>query len=165
MELSLALAVGRSGRRAAPEAAMLHAAPHLPPSDTDYTPARKYADERRVLGLSTGPHILSLYRPKLAGLTDADSRQLPRRVGRHIRIAGVLEACRTTTTQTGKTIAFLTLDDEFGLFEVTAFPDACRGDLRFNRYGPWLVAGTVEDQYGAILVAAQRISRAKTNDQ
>ena len=60
---------------------------------------------------------------------------------------------------------FLTMDDEFGLFEVTVFPDAMRrlGPLLGSDppYGPYVIEGTVEDQYGAVTICAQRVELYK----
>ncbi len=157
MELDLSLA-GRAGWARSGEA-LLPAQPTVPSLSDDYSGARKYADERRILGISTREHIMGLFRPHLADRVDADSRQLPRRVGRAVRIAGVLEAYRTTATQKGQTMSFLTLEDEWGLFEVTVFPDARkRMRINFSRYGPYIVAGRVEEQYDSITITADRVS-------
>ena len=138
--------------------ALLSAAPTVP-RIADYPRPRKYADERRLLGISVREHIMSLFRPRLAGRTDADSRDLPGRVGRRVKIAGVVEAYRTAPTRTGQTMTFLTLDDEWGLFEITVFPDARRrARLNLNRYGPYLAEGRVEEQYDSVTVTADRVS-------
>jgi DNA polymerase III alpha subunit len=53
---------------------------------------------------------------------------------------------------------FLTLEDEFGLFEVTLFPDVYRRcGSSFTHYGPYVVTGKVEQQYGALTVSADRV--------
>jgi len=145
---------------------LLAAAPEAPAGLGDYPPRRKRADERRVLGVTVGEHLLTGWRPRLAGRVDADSRSLADRVGRRIRIAGLLEARRTTGTADGRTMTFLTFQDEHGLFEVTVFPpgktsQGCfpAGALpRLDRYGPYVVTGRVEDQYGSPAVAAGRVA-------
>ena len=102
--------------------------------------------------------MLSLYRPTLAGRTDADSRRLGALVGRTVVIAGMLEARRLTRTQAGREMLFLTLDDEYGLFESTVFPAAARELPRtFDAYGPYLITGKVERQYDSIGIAAERV--------
>jgi hypothetical protein len=54
---------------------------------------------------------------------------------------------------------FLTLDGEQGLFEVTVFPDACRSLRgRMDGYGPYVVGGIVEDQYGSLTISARQVS-------
>jgi len=137
---------------------LLPAEPTVPDVAEDYAAARKYADQRHILGISIGEHVMALFRPRLAGLVDADSRDIPGRIGRPIRLAGLLEAARTTSTGTGGTVRFLTLDDEFGLFEVTIFPDAAANIHLARRYGPYVVEGTVEDQYDSLSVSARRVT-------
>jgi DNA-directed DNA polymerase III PolC len=140
--------------RTAGQELLLTAGPSIPHIAEDYSPTRKYADQRRVLGISVREHILELYRPGLAGSVDADSRDLPGRLGRGVRIAGVLEAQRTAQTQTGQTMMFLTMEDEFGMFEVTVFPSTYAALGVLDRYGPYVIAGTAEEQYGSINVNA-----------
>lgn len=53
---------------------------------------------------------------------------------------------------------FLTLEDEYGLFEVTLMPGvARRGGGDFLRYGPYVVTGRVEDQYDSLSITAERV--------
>ena len=125
----------------------------------DYSDARKYADERRILGISVGPHIMSIRRRHLGDRVNTDSRQLAAMVGGHVRIAGVLEAIRTATTQRGGKMIFLTLDDEFGLFEVTIFPNVRkRTRAAFNYQGTYVVSGRVQEQYGTVTITADSVA-------
>ena len=128
----------------------------LPAEPNDYSTVRKLADERRILGISVGPHVMAMWRPSLHNEVTIDSRHLAANVGKNVRIAGVLEAMRTTLTQQGSHVTFLTLDDEFGLFEAVVFergrPQSVRG------YGPHVVDGRVQRQYDTITVVADRIS-------
>jgi DNA polymerase-3 subunit alpha len=134
--------------------------PNLPPLPGDFSPLRKYGDHRRITGLSVGQHLLALYRPMLANQVNADSRDLPARLGQRVRIAGLLEAQRITPTASGNQMSFLTLDDEWGLFEVTVFPGACQADA-LRTYGPHIVTGIVQDNYGAIILEARSLTTAK----
>jgi DNA polymerase III alpha subunit len=112
-----------------------------------------------VLGVSAEAHILSWFRPVLDRRLDADSRQLSRRIGRRVRLAGMLEARRTAPTRSGQEMLFLTFDDEWGLFEVTVFPDAARPmRSRLDGYGPYVIAGVVDRQHGCVTVTADRIT-------
>jgi len=53
---------------------------------------------------------------------------------------------------------FLTMDDPCGLFEVTVFPDLYRSVRKsVGRYGPYVVTGRVQQQYGAISITAERL--------
>ncbi len=131
---------------------LLRTYPTIPAPPGDYGWFRKYSDERRILSISIRRHLMTLYRPLLNRSSPAaaiDSRQLEAAKGKCVRIAGVLEAQRTTRTERGEEMMFLTLDDEYGLFEVTLFPDVyrtMRGALR--GYGPYIHTGKVQQQYG-----------------
>jgi DNA polymerase III alpha subunit len=166
---------------------------NMPVVPGDYEPLQKYMQERQILGLCTGQHIMEIYRESGIGFRDSgrngeegnhetrfpkpesrnpnpdsrsfiDSRSIAGAVGKRIRIAGVLEAQRSAVTVRGRTMLFLTLDDEFGLFEVTVFPDQAR-TCEIGGYGPYLVTGTVEDQYGAVTIRAQSVEMILTNDE
>jgi len=154
LELDLALAAsgGLSG------GGLISPAPTVPDVVRDFTPLRKYSDERRELGFSVGEHIMTIWRGGLAGRVDTDSRHLARLVGRRVRIAGVLEARRTTQTQKGRRMMFLTLDDEYGLFEASVFPDVCATSRHVGSYGPYIIAGRVEEKYDTVTLTADRIT-------
>ena len=158
--IELDLFFGPGGRRVSRAATLLPASPVVPGLGGDYPEPRKYADQWRILGFSLGEHVMARYRRRLAGAVDADSRHLAGRVGRRVRIAGVLEAHRTTPARRGGTVRFLTLDDEHGLFEATVLPGVmpAGGQAGLGRYGPYVVTGEVESQYGAVTISARRVS-------
>ena len=138
---------------------LLLADPEIPTVLGDYSPQKKYNDEWQILGLSVRRHIMAVYRKSLATSVDIDSRGLSTSLGRRVRIAGVLEARRATHTQNCRTIHFLTLDDEFGLFEVTLFTNDLRtGPTVPNHYGPYIIVGRTDCQYDTITVSAQSVS-------
>jgi len=58
---------------------------------------------------------------------------------------------------------FLTMEDEFGVFEATVFPNAFAAIGTLDRYGPYVVTGKVDRQYGSVTVTADRVEpqRAK----
>jgi len=156
MELNLSSRLERTG--GGDDGRLLRSAPVAPDVAGDYSPLRKYLDQRRILGITVGPHLMALHRPLLAGCVDADSRDIDRRPARRVSLAGLLEARRTTATQDGKAMMFLTLDDEYGLFEVTLFPSvARRARGGFTKHGPYVVTGTVEDQYDSLSITAASV--------
>lgn len=142
---------------------LLTTGPTIPACLPDYSPTRRYTEERKLLGVSVREHIMALYRPGLARQVDTLSRDLPGRIGRNVRIAGVLEAQRTARTQTGRTMMFLTMEDELGLFEATLFPETYAAVGVLDRYGPYVVAGSVQEQYGSVTVTARRVTTPRTN--
>jgi DNA-directed DNA polymerase III PolC len=121
---------------------------------SDYSTTRRWREEWARLGFLVGPPLMSLFRPSLPAEL-ADSRSLASRVGQTIRLAGLVAASRHTPTQQGKEMQFVTLEDEWGLVEVTLFPGICP-PVAYLEMGPYLVEGTVEDHYGAITVRASR---------
>jgi len=159
MDLALAAAGPQGG------GGLIAPQPDVPDVIGDFTPIRKTNDQRRILGFSVGSHVMSMWRRGLAGHVDADSRQLAERVGRRVRIAGVLEARRTTRTQKGRRMMFLTLDDEFGLFEASVLPDACGACGRLGSYGPYIITGRVEEKYGTVTLTAENVALWKTTER
>jgi hypothetical protein len=53
---------------------------------------------------------------------------------------------------------FVTLEDEWGLVEVTLFPGTCPA-APYLTLGPYLAAGVVEEQYGVLTVTARSFER------
>ncbi|MBV9126191.1 MAG: DNA polymerase III subunit alpha, partial [Planctomycetes bacterium] len=119
----------------------------------DYAVDRRRKEEWQVLGFLTGPPLLSLFRPQLPPDLVA-SRDLPDHVGRKVQVAGVAAAARHVLTSAGGTMQFVTLEDEWGLLDVTLFPGISPATAYLG-LGPYLATGIVEEQYGAITVTAQ----------
>ena len=82
------------------------------------------------------------------------SRDLPAHVGRSVRVAGVVATARHTPTTDGRTMQFVTLEDEWGLIEVTLFPGSCP-PVAYLSLGPYVATGVVEEQYGVVTVTAR----------
>jgi DNA polymerase III alpha subunit len=146
---------GAAGEALVPFAGVAAGLPRL----GDRPPSARRRDEWELLELSVAAHPLAGSRPRLARLGAATSGALalPAWVGRKIRLAGVVAARRTVRTDSGGSMCFLTLSDEDGLFEVTVFPPLyrqARSALSGAGLGPLVVAGVVEDQYGALSVRA-----------
>ncbi|NLF30198.1 MAG: DNA polymerase III subunit alpha [Planctomycetes bacterium] len=161
MELKLLAGAGAPSRRSRAGGAgpaLLTAAPALAGLLTDYSESRKRRDERMLLGLDLFDHPLAALEGLPAGAAVAGSADLPRQVGRRVRLAGMLEAARTTRTQGGRIVQFFTFDDLAGLFEATAFGDACRQEGAGGaERSAAVVTGIVEDQYGVVTLAAEHL--------
>ncbi|HEV3262179.1 MAG TPA: DNA polymerase III subunit alpha [Gemmataceae bacterium] len=121
-------------------------------SPADYAAERRLRDEWELLGFVAGPPLFSLFRPRLPpGLIT--SRQLREHLGRRVHTAGLVAAARHTPTSDGRTMQFVTLEDEWGLMEVTLFPGLCPA-VAYLTLGPYLVSGTVEEDHGVVSVTA-----------
>jgi len=114
-------------------------------------------DEWRLLGFVVGPPLMSLFRPQLPRHL-VTSRELPQHVGRRVHVAGVTATARHTLTAKGRPMQFVTLEDEWGLIEVTLFPGSAP-QTPYLTLGPYLAAGTVEDHYGVLTVNASSFQR------
>jgi DNA-directed DNA polymerase III PolC len=121
---------------------------------TDYSQVRQWKEEWERLGFLAGPPVMELFRPFLPqGLHD--SRCLNSLLGRPIRLAGLVATGRHTETKNGEEMQFVTLEDEWGLVDVTLFPRICP-PLAHLSMGPYLVEGEVEEQYGVLTITARR---------
>jgi DNA-directed DNA polymerase III PolC len=126
---------------------------------TNYAADRRLYDEWALLGFVVGPPLLSLFRSQLPGDLHT-SRDMTTRVGRPIRLAGLVATARHAPTADGRDMQFVTLEDEWGLVEVTLFPGTC-ALVAYLTLGPYLVEGTVEEQFGVLTVTAQSFQRAE----
>jgi DNA polymerase-3 subunit alpha/error-prone DNA polymerase len=123
-------------------------------SPPDYGDGRRLRDEWEALGFITGPPLMSLFRPGLPrGLRT--SRDFARHAGRTVRVAGLVATARDVLTREGQTMKFVTLEDEWGLVEVTLFPGTCP-PVTHLELGPYLASGVVEEQYGVVTLTAHR---------
>jgi DNA-directed DNA polymerase III PolC len=124
----------------------------------DYSQVRQWREEWDRLGFLAGPPLMVLFRPFLPkGLHD--SRQLAGRIGRPIRLAGLVATGRHTETKNGEEMQFITIEDEWGLVDVTLFPRLCP-PIPHLGVGPYLVEGEVDEQHGVLTVTARRFQRA-----
>jgi DNA-directed DNA polymerase III PolC len=157
--------VGGRGAVGSDGGEMLFQRPAGPPTFAlaDYSEETKFRNEMEVLELAVSRHPLEFVRPYLRVNGIADSREVPRRLGKRIRLAGILAALRETPTSRGA-MEFLTLEDEFGIFEVVLFPEIYRACRRaIEDAGPYLVEGTVEEQYDVLTINARSIGKLQTN--
>jgi DNA polymerase III alpha subunit len=127
-------------------------------SPTDYSQARRWKEEWDLLGFLVGPPLMSLFRPCLPVNLD-DSRCIPERVGRRVRLAGLVATARHTPTKHGDNMQFITLEDEWGLVELTLFPGNCR-PVAYLTMGPYIAEGIVEEQHGVRTVTVTHFTRA-----
>ncbi len=95
----------------------------LPATDA-WTDAERLAGEKEVLGFYVTGHPLEAFAPALSRWTDVSAGTAAAKVSREVRAGGVITAYRETRTRRGQTMAFATLEDLEGSFELVIFPDA-----------------------------------------
>jgi DNA-directed DNA polymerase III PolC len=126
-------------------------------SPTDYATVRRFRDEFELLGFITGPPLMSLFRPRVPD-DQICSRDLATNVGRRVRLSGLVATARHTPTSDGRDMQFVTLEDEWGLIEVTLFPGTCE-PVAYLAMGPYTATGRVEEQYGVVTLTAEKFER------
>ena len=98
-----------------------------PTTDTmpDFTPFDRWLREYSVLSLTAQGHILEFFRPKLPPRVLTTQAAGVCQEG-PVDVAGLVIRPHRPPTRSGKTVVFLTLEDEWGLIDVTIFEDIYR---------------------------------------
>jgi DNA polymerase III alpha subunit len=95
--------------------------------------------ELEILGLTLEIHPAALQRARHGGAPHrAEDAAQP---GRHLRFWALVAAEKTVRTENGELMQFLTFEDETGLCEAVAFPDAYRKRRRPLRVGDVVPVG------------------------
>ena len=79
--------------------------------------------EKELLGFYVSGHPLGEVHEELNRYTDCTAGRVEGREGREVRIGGLLTAMRETRTKRGKRMAFATLEDLEGSFELVIFSE------------------------------------------
>ncbi len=127
----------------------------------DFTEAETFRHEMSILGFCVSRHAMEFFRPALTHGGVLTSRQIADcRNGQAVRAAGLVVRPHRPPTRSGKTVVFLSLEDELGLTDVTVFENI------YQKYGSLiyqspalLVAGTVSRRGDGVSVIARSIQR------
>jgi len=129
------------------------------PSFPSENETERLRHEFSALGFLCDRHPMVLYADALKKQKIVKARDLPRFIGRHVRIAGLLITGKVVHTKHGEPMEFLTFEDETGLVETTFFPKAYRrfcAILEQNR--PFILYGKVEQDFGAVTMTVKRVN-------
>ncbi|MBC7286739.1 MAG: hypothetical protein H5T86_01595 [Armatimonadetes bacterium] len=121
----------------------------------DFTVAEKVMHEWDILGFSLTAHPLELVREKLRAIGVSTAAQIRRmRTGSLVTAAGIVIRPHRPPTRSGRTVIFMTLEDETGLIDATIFEDV------YHQYGPvifghglLMVTGRLERNHGLSIIA------------
>ena len=125
----------------------------------DFSPKEKFIHEYSVLGLNAGTHLMAFLRPKLKQQHIASSQELevcpP---GENVSAAGIVIRPHRPPTKSGRTVVFLTLEDEFGMIDVTIFEDMYQkyGHIIFTKPA-LIIRGRLEQRGNAKSIIARRV--------
>ncbi|MGI6130909.1 MAG: DNA polymerase III subunit alpha [Bacillota bacterium] len=134
---------------------------HVESQMPDFTEVEKFRHEMSALGFCVSHHAMEFFRPALARGGVLTSREATgARNGQAVRIAGLVVRPHRPPTRSGKTVVFLSLEDELGLTDVTVFESI------YQKYGALiygspalLIAGTVSRRGNGVSVIARSIQR------
>ncbi|MDA1354273.1 MAG: DNA polymerase III subunit alpha [bacterium] len=134
----------------------------------DYATHQKCQYELEHLGIMVTRHPLQLYAPimdanrshiKAIRQSRITSKGLMAYPKKDIEIIGGCISSKTfRTKKTGKQMKFMSMEDLDGTFEVTLFPDIYEQTAEnTHNYGPYIIQGTVEMQFGVPSITARTI--------
>jgi DNA polymerase III alpha subunit len=126
----------------------------------EYSAERRRREEYAALGFVTDTHPMRLHADRLARFRLCPSPDLPRHVGRHVMMAGMLTTAKPVHTLKDEPMEFATFDDGEGLIETVLFPRVYRerGHVLFDQ-GPFIFRGKVEQEFGVITLTITHLDR------
>ena len=129
------------------------------PARPDWDALERLREEFEAVGFYLSAHPLDSYNlSKVRALLSSQIEAEAERGRTAIKLAGIVAAKRESTTRTGKRMAFVTLSDTAGQFEVTLFAEVlaqCRELLEGHE--PLLVTADLQRQEGDYRLTAQAI--------
>jgi DNA polymerase III alpha subunit len=115
-------------------------------------------NELRFLEMHLTDHPMHVLRDEAARVGCITTAQLAARRGEKVRIAGLVAAARRLVTRGGRTMQFVTLEDEHGLVETVLFPDVYASlQDPVTTPGPFIVGGRVEDDNGEVQLRVSEV--------
>jgi error-prone DNA polymerase len=106
------------------------------PGHIEFSLGEKVAFEYQILGTGISAHPVELWRSKLQRQGFISSRDLPRiKPGDFVKVGGVPVRPHRPPARSGRTVVFLSLEDEYGLIDVTCFENV------YAKYGKFLFPG------------------------
>jgi DNA polymerase III alpha subunit len=122
-------------------------------ANDDSLPQRLW-DQWETLGFVIEVPLMRLFSiPQSRGLSN--SRDLGQHIGRVVSVRGLVATTRNVWTEDERAVQFVTLEDEYGLIEVTLFAGTCQ-QVPYLTMGPYTATGVVEERFGALTLTAKR---------
>ena len=127
----------------------------------DLTAAERVFHEYRILGISVSGHPMALLRKELEARGFSSSMDVREsRQGAMVKVAGFPVRPHRPPTKSGRIVVFVSLEDEFGLTDLTIFEDTYQkcGQVIFSGPLPPLkVTGRVQRRGGDVSIVAREI--------
>jgi error-prone DNA polymerase len=135
-------------------------APLLPPE----TERNRLRREFGVLGFLCDRHPMELYQKFVKQTRAVKAVDLPRLLGKQIRLAAWIITGKVVHTKHGELMEFLTFEDETGIVETTFFPDVYRRFCHMiDRNRPYLLTGKVEQNWGAVTLTVEKVEKIRAS--
>ncbi len=133
----------------------------LPPASAAVTRREQLTWEKELLGVYVSDHPLTPYMHELRELVSHYSAELREaEQGAAVAVAGEVSRIRTFQTRNGREMAFVTLEDLQGLFEVVVFARTWQKVSEWiEPGGVVLVRGRIDSERGEPKVLADEITR------
>lgn len=116
-----------------------------------------------LLEIEIGEHVMASWRDALSAKGIVSSRELASRPdGSIVSLAGMLFRPHRPPTRSGRITVFFSLEDEFGLADVTMFEDVymrCGSQVYSQETGPLLVRGLVQRRGRGLSIVARAAQR------
>jgi DNA polymerase-3 subunit alpha/error-prone DNA polymerase len=129
-----------------------------PPVLPDEDERERLRREFSVLEFLCDRHPMELFANRLQNCRTVKAVDLPRLIGRRVRLAGWLITGKVVSTKKGEPMEFLTFEDETGIVETTFFPQAYRRFCHIiDRNRPYLLTGKVEEDWGATTLTVDKV--------
>lgn len=138
------------------------------PADSDmldFHPDEKRYLEYSILGIAIHDHYMASIRPQLSKRNILSSQDIQNKPNNAVvQVCGLLFRPHRPPTRSGRITVFLSLEDEFGLTDVTVFEDIYMryGHLIFgHQEGPLVIKGRLQRRGKGISVTALHLSFLK----
>ena len=128
--------------------------------EDDWTLEEKAAAQETILGVGVDAHPLELQSGQIDGAGAITTLEAASRVGERVRVAGMRQTWRRSTTRQGDAIYIMSFEDLDGMLNVLITPDVYRRSRsEISARGPYIVEGTVEldRERGEPFIRADRI--------
>lgn len=130
--------------------ARLEASPRAGAGVRDFSALERFQHEFSVLGFGVTDHLLDFLRDDMTKAGFSGSRELSALPpGSKVRVAGVAIRPHRPPTRSGRTVVFLSLEDEWGLIDVTVFEHV------YQRCGKSLFTSPVLAVFGILEVRGE----------
>jgi error-prone DNA polymerase len=131
-----------------------------PPKMKDLSLEQKIRNELELYGFIVLMQPMTLWRKRMKDKDVIPAVELPRFVGKTVKVAGVLITAKTVPTKNDELMQFISFEDETTIFETVFFPKVYKKyalELSYQR--PYVLTGKVESEFDVISLNVFELKR------